>query len=89
MRHLDNIDLRLLRIFVTLSEAGSFSAAQIVLNLSQSTLSTHIAALERAFAAAVDFASRPSAKRLWWRPASYLATSMHLERGWDGPVASC
>jgi DNA-binding transcriptional LysR family regulator len=47
MRHLDNIDLRLLRIFVTLSEAGSFSAAQIVLNLSQSTLSTHIAALER------------------------------------------
>lgn len=47
MRRLDNIDLRLLRVFVTLAEAGSFSAAQIALNLSQSTLSTHIGALER------------------------------------------
>lgn len=47
MRRLDNIDLRLLRVFVTLAEAGGFSAAQIALNLSQSTLSTHIIALER------------------------------------------
>ena len=47
MRRLDNIDLRLLRVFVTLAEAGSFPAAQIALNLSQSTLSTHIANLER------------------------------------------
>jgi DNA-binding transcriptional LysR family regulator len=47
MRRLDNIDLRLLRIFVTLAEAGSFSGAQIALNLSQSTLSTHIKSLER------------------------------------------
>jgi DNA-binding transcriptional LysR family regulator len=47
MRRLDNIDLRLLRVFVALAEAGSFSGAQIALNLSQSTLSTHIAALER------------------------------------------
>lgn len=47
MRRLDNIDLRLLRVFVTLAEAGSFSAAQIALNLSQSTLSTHLGALER------------------------------------------
>lgn len=48
MRRLDNIDLRLLRVFVTLTEAGSFSAAQVALNLSQSTLSGHLAALERA-----------------------------------------
>ena len=47
MRRLDNIDLRLLRVFVALVEAGSFSAAQIALNLGQSTLSGHLAALER------------------------------------------
>ncbi len=47
MRRLDNIDLRLLRIFVAVAEAGSFSAAQISLNLSQSTLSTHVKSLER------------------------------------------
>ena len=41
MRRLDNIDLRLLRVFVTLVEAGSFADAQIALNLSQPTLSTH------------------------------------------------
>lgn len=51
MRRLDNIDLRLLRVFVTLAEAGSFAGAQIALNLSQSTLSTHIAALERSLGA--------------------------------------
>lgn len=47
MRRLDNIDLRLLRVFVTLAEEGGFADAQIALNLSQSTLSTHLAALER------------------------------------------
>ncbi|MDE1172156.1 MAG: LysR family transcriptional regulator [Parvibaculaceae bacterium] len=47
MRRLDNIDLRLLRVFVTLVEAGSFADAQIALNLSQSTLSTHLATLEK------------------------------------------
>jgi DNA-binding transcriptional LysR family regulator len=47
MRRLDNIDLRLLRIFVSLAEAGSFSSAQIALDLSQSTLSTHLKSLER------------------------------------------
>ena len=47
MRRLDNIDLRLIRIFVALADAGGFNDAQIALNLSQSTLSTHIAALEK------------------------------------------
>lgn len=47
MRRLDNIDLRLLRVFMALVDAGSFADAQIALNLSQSTLSTHLAALER------------------------------------------
>ena len=47
MRRLDNIDLRLLRVFVTIAEAGGFADAQIILNLSSSTLSTHLASLER------------------------------------------
>jgi DNA-binding transcriptional LysR family regulator len=47
MRRLDNIDLRLLRVFVTLAEAQGFAEAQFALNLSASTLSTHLAALER------------------------------------------
>lgn len=47
MRRLDNIDLRLLRVFVVLADAGGFSEAQITLNLSQSTLSTHLSDLEK------------------------------------------
>lgn len=46
MRRLDNLDLRLLRVFVALADSGGFAQAQIMLNLSQSTLSTHLAALE-------------------------------------------
>ncbi|MCB8838299.1 LysR family transcriptional regulator [Aurantimonas sp. VKM B-3413] len=47
MRRLDNIDLRLIRVFVELADSGGFGPAQIALNLSQSTLSTHIATLEK------------------------------------------
>jgi DNA-binding transcriptional LysR family regulator len=47
MRKLDNIDIRLLRVFVTLIESGGFGSAQIVLNLSPSTLSTHLSDLEK------------------------------------------
>lgn len=47
MRRLDNIDIRLLRVFVALADAGGFAEAQIALNLSQSTLSTHLAELEK------------------------------------------
>jgi DNA-binding transcriptional LysR family regulator len=47
MRRLDNIDLRLLRVFVILAESGGFAEAQMALNLSPSTLSTHLSALER------------------------------------------
>ena len=46
MRRLDNIDLRLLRVFVVLADAGGFTDAQFTLNLSQSTLSTHLSELE-------------------------------------------
>ncbi|CAB3796373.1 LysR family transcriptional regulator [Pararobbsia alpina] len=47
MRRLDNIDLRLLRIYTTLVDAGSFFDAGVALNLSQPTLSTHLATLEQ------------------------------------------
>lgn len=47
MRRMDNIDLRLLRIFVTLVEAGNFTEAQAELNISQPTLSTHLSTLEQ------------------------------------------
>jgi DNA-binding transcriptional LysR family regulator len=47
VRRLDNIDLRLLRVWVTLVDAGGFGGAQVVLNLSQSTLSTHLSDLEK------------------------------------------
>lgn len=47
MRRLDNIDLRLLRVFVTLVESGGFADTQITLNLSSSTLSTHLSTLEK------------------------------------------
>lgn len=44
--NLDQIDLRLLRVFQTVVESGGFSAAQGVLNLSLATISTQISTLE-------------------------------------------
>ncbi len=46
MRHLSDIDLRLVRIFCTIVDCNGFQGAQIALNMAQSTLSTHLAALE-------------------------------------------
>lgn len=46
MARLDTVDLRLLRVFATVVEAGGFTAAQTVLNVSASTISNQIAALE-------------------------------------------
>ncbi len=43
---LDNADIRLLRLFMTIVEAGGFAAAQGELNLSLSTISTHVSTLE-------------------------------------------
>ncbi|MFT4012707.1 MAG: LysR family transcriptional regulator [Paracoccus sp. (in: a-proteobacteria)] len=46
MPPLHDIDLKLLRIFRTIVDAGGLSGAQAVLNCSQSTLSTQLAELE-------------------------------------------
>lgn len=43
---LDTTDIRLLRLFVTIVESGGFAAAQAKLNLSLSTISSHVAGLE-------------------------------------------
>ncbi|MFA5122335.1 LysR family transcriptional regulator [Zavarzinia sp.] len=46
MASVTDLDLRLLRVFMAVARAGSFTAAQAVLNVSQSTVSNHMAALE-------------------------------------------
>jgi DNA-binding transcriptional LysR family regulator len=45
-RRLDAADIRLLRVFAQIVDAGGFSAAQIALNVSQSTISAKMAELE-------------------------------------------
>lgn len=47
MRRLHDVDLKWLRTFKTIVEAGGLSGAQVVLNSSQSTLSTQLADLEK------------------------------------------
>lgn len=46
IRQISQVDIRLLRVFITVVESGSFINAQEELNVSQSTLSCHIAELE-------------------------------------------
>jgi DNA-binding transcriptional LysR family regulator len=45
-RQLSDIDLRLLRVFIAVTESGGFTAAEIKLNINRSTISTHISDLE-------------------------------------------
>ena len=47
LANLSEGDIRLLKVFSKVVEAGGFSAAQIELNVSQSTISTHMTALEQ------------------------------------------
>lgn len=44
--HISDIDLRLLRVFRAVVEAGGFTNAQALLNISQSTISNHMTQLE-------------------------------------------
>ncbi len=43
---LDQVDLRLLRVFATIAECGGFASAQVKLGVGQSTVSSHMADLE-------------------------------------------
>lgn len=47
LSNLSEGDIRLLKVFAKVVEAGGFSAAQIDLNTSQSTISTHMTSLEQ------------------------------------------
>ena len=47
MKRVSDIDLRLLRVFVTVVEARGFAAAEAYLNVSTSTISVHISNLEK------------------------------------------
>lgn len=49
MFRISDIDLRLIRVFEAVVECGGFSAAQSRLNISTSTISSHIADLEKRF----------------------------------------
>ncbi|PKP85106.1 MAG: LysR family transcriptional regulator [Alphaproteobacteria bacterium HGW-Alphaproteobacteria-2] len=43
---LSHVDIRLLRVFATVVDCGGFAPAQVALNVSQSTISVHMTALE-------------------------------------------
>jgi len=47
LSNLSETDIRLLRVFAKVVESKGFSAAQITLNVNQSTISTHMQALEQ------------------------------------------
>jgi DNA-binding transcriptional LysR family regulator len=47
LSNLSEMDIKLLRVFATVADAGGFSAAQIELNVGPSTISTHMKALEQ------------------------------------------
>jgi DNA-binding transcriptional LysR family regulator len=47
MNRVMDIDLRLLRVFVAVVEAGGYSSAQTALNISSSTISLHMSDLEK------------------------------------------
>lgn len=46
LKQVSDLDLRLLRVFLAVVEAGGISAAQTILNVSQSTISTQLGTLE-------------------------------------------
>jgi LysR family transcriptional regulator, transcriptional activator for bauABCD operon len=46
LSNVSDLDLRLIRVFLAVVDAGGISAAQATLNLGQSTISTHLATLE-------------------------------------------
>ncbi len=46
LQNVSDLDLRLLRIFLTVVQSGGVSAAQVALNVGQSTISTQLASLE-------------------------------------------
>ena len=50
MRDFSDIELRLLRVFIGVVEAGGMSSAQATLNIALPTISAHLATLEERLA---------------------------------------
>ncbi len=46
LRSLSDVDIRLVRIFITITECGGFAASELELNIGRSTISKHISDLE-------------------------------------------
>lgn len=46
LRSLSDIDIRLIRVFITVTECGGFAASELELNIGRSTISKHISDLE-------------------------------------------
>jgi len=46
LRNINDVDLRLLRIFIVVADCGGFAASEFELNIGRSTISRHIADLE-------------------------------------------
>lgn len=87
MRSVSNIDLRLLRVFVTVAECGSYAAAQSPLNIGTSTISLHMTELEQRLGFRLCERGR-SGFRLTERGASVYAEAKALQRNLDDFSAS-
>src|SRR5947209_7309346 len=72
-----DLDLRLIRIFLALVDAGGVSAAQPTLNMSQSTISTHLATLEARLGFRLCERGR-SGFRLTPKGTTFVDSSRHL-----------
>ncbi|WP_299677370.1 LysR family transcriptional regulator [uncultured Roseobacter sp.] len=46
LRSLSDVDIRLIRVFITVTECGGFAASELELNIGRSTISKHISDLE-------------------------------------------
>lgn len=85
MRRLQDIDLKSLRVFKAIVEAGGLAGAQAVLNSSQSTLSTQLADLEKRLGFRLcrrgrgGFALTQQGQRLLEALEDYLAAADHFQ----------
>ncbi len=86
MRSVSNIDLRLLRVFVTVTESGSYAAAQSRLNIGTSTISLHMTELEQRLG--FRLCNRGRSFRLTERGANVYSEAKTILRSLDNFAAS-
>lgn len=78
MKQLHDVDLRLLRVFVAVVRHGGFSAAQAALNVSQSTISEQMTALETRLGMKLCVRGRSGFRLTEQGHATYAATQRLL-----------